>query len=95
MPGVRLGVEEREPIGLGMARNESFAEIADPARCGRGGPGWPCRASARGRCSAPWTAMAGWAWTTTVGPWARACRLRAWPWWSSATWPPSGTGSPG
>ena len=28
MPGVRLGVEERETIGLGVARGESFAEIA-------------------------------------------------------------------
>ena len=28
MPGVRLGVEEREVIALGVARRESFAEIA-------------------------------------------------------------------
>ncbi len=28
MPGVRLGVEERETIGLGVARSEGFAEIA-------------------------------------------------------------------
>jgi IS30 family transposase len=28
MPGVRLGVEEREAIGLGVARDEGFAEIA-------------------------------------------------------------------
>lgn len=28
MPGVRLGVEEREAIGLGVARGEGFAEIA-------------------------------------------------------------------
>ena len=28
MPGVRLGVEERESIALGVARQESFAEIA-------------------------------------------------------------------
>lgn len=27
MPGVRLGVEERETIGLGVARREGFAEI--------------------------------------------------------------------
>ncbi len=28
MPGVRLGLEEREAIGLGLAREEPFAEIA-------------------------------------------------------------------
>lgn len=28
MPGVRLGAEERETIGLGVARGDSFAEIA-------------------------------------------------------------------
>lgn len=28
MPGVRLGVEEREVIGLGLARGEAFAAIA-------------------------------------------------------------------
>jgi len=27
MPGVRLGVEERETIGLGVARGEAFAVI--------------------------------------------------------------------
>jgi IS30 family transposase len=27
MPGVRLGVEEREAIALGVAREESFAQI--------------------------------------------------------------------
>ena len=28
MPGVRLGVEEREAIGLGLARDEGFADMA-------------------------------------------------------------------
>ncbi|MGH9070211.1 MAG: helix-turn-helix domain-containing protein [Acidimicrobiales bacterium] len=28
MPGVRLGVEERETIALGLAREEPFAQIA-------------------------------------------------------------------
>lgn len=28
MPGVRVGLEEREAIGLGLARGEPLAEIA-------------------------------------------------------------------
>ena len=28
MPGVRLGVEERETIALGLARQECFSDIA-------------------------------------------------------------------
>lgn len=36
MPGVRLGVEERETIGLGVARGEAFAVIG--RRMGRPTP---------------------------------------------------------
>ena len=63
MPGVRLGVEERETIALGLAREESFAELArrmgrptstisrEVGRCG-GRSGYSGRAAQRRACTA-------------------------------------------